>query len=251
MSEDEFVHVVTEGQPAAPPYFFFAATRNRQRRELLQEQGMTPMALDEVLAAQRDGAAVLDTRDQMTFAGGHLQGSIDVGLEGRFAEYAGEVIDPDTPIILVGEPNTEAEARTRLARIGFDNVVGALDDYVAAFIEHPEVVARSSRLTAEELADRREHVPEIQLVDVRNPGELEINGTIPGAVHIPLAQLLARRGELDPALPTVVFCAGGYRSSIAASALRAHGFEDVSDLLGGFPAWAASGHDLAGTKNAT
>ena len=181
MSEDEFVRVVTEGQPAAPPYFLFAATRNRQQRELLHEQGIEPMALDEVLTAQHDGAVVLDTRDQMMFASGHLKGSIDVGLEGRFAEYAGEVIEPDTPIILLGEPNTEFEARTRLARIGFDKVIGALDDYVAAFIEHPQVVARASRLTTDELADRRERVPELQLVDVRNLSELEATATIPGA----------------------------------------------------------------------
>jgi hydroxyacylglutathione hydrolase len=188
---------------------------------------------------------VLDTRDQTSFAAGHLKGSIDVGLEGRFAEYAGEVVAPDASIILLGEPNTETEARVRLARIGFDHVIGALDDYGAAFTDHPEVVERASRLTAGELADRRVHVPRLQLVDVRNPGELESTGTIDDAVHIPLAHLLARRDELDPTLPTVVFCAGGYRSSIAASALRAHGFDDVSDLLGGFPAWVGSGNDPA------
>jgi rhodanese-related sulfurtransferase len=245
MSESEFVRVVTEGQPAAPPYFLFAATRNRQQRELLHSQGIAPMTLDEVLSAQRDGAVVLDTRDQTMFASGHLRGSIDIGLEGRFAEYAGEVVSADTPIVLLGEPNTESEARTRLARIGFDHVIGALDDYVAAFMDHPEVVARASRLGADELADRLGHVPELQLIDVRNPGEIDATGTIPGARHIPLPQLLGRRQELDPTLPTVVFCQGGYRSSIAASALRAHGFDDVSDLLGGLPAWAASGRDVA------
>lgn len=244
MTEDEFVQVVTEGQPAAPPYFLFAATRNRQQRSLLHAQGIEPMTLDEVLAAQHEGAVVLDTRDQKMFAAGHLKGSIDVGLEGRFAEYTGDVLAPDTPIVLVGEPNTEAEARTRLARIGFDRVVGALDDYVAAFMDHPEVVARASRLTAEELADRWSDVPGLQVVDVRNGGEIADTGTIPGAATIPLPQLVARLGELDPAVPTVVLCAGGYRSSIAASTLRAHGFTDVSDLLGGIGAWAGSGHEL-------
>jgi len=244
MTEAEFVDVVTEGQPAAPPYFLFAATRNRQQRDLLHEQGITPMTLDEVLAAQRDGAVVVDTRDQVMFAAGHLRGSIDVGLDGRFAEYTGDVLAPDTAIVLVGEPNTEAEARTRLARIGFDNVVGALDDYVAAFMEHPELVTRASRLTAEELAERRVGVAGLQIVDVRNQGEIDETGTIPGAVHIPLPQLVGRLDELDPEVPTVVFCAGGYRSSIAASTLRAHGFADVSDLLGGVGAWSGSGEDL-------
>ncbi|MFM8305033.1 MAG: MBL fold metallo-hydrolase [Actinomycetota bacterium] len=244
-TEAEFVAAVTDGQPAAPPYFLFAATRNRQQRALLQEQGITPMTLDEVLAAQRDGAVVVDTRDQVMFASGHLRGSIDVGLEGRFAEYTGDVLAPDAPIVLVGEPNTEAEARTRLARIGFDNVIGALDDYVAAFMDHPEVVTRASRLTADELAERRSSLPDLQVVDVRNVGEVTETGTIPDAVHIALPQLLARMHELDPAAPTVVLCAGGYRSSIAASTLRAHGFADVSDLLGGIGAWAASGRECA------
>jgi len=244
MTEDEFVAVVTEGQPAAPPYFLFAATRNRQQRALLHEQGITPMTLDEVLDAQRNGAVVLDTRDQKMFAAGYLKGSIDVGLEGRFAEYTGDVLRPDTPIILVGEPNTESEARTRLARIGFDNVIGALDDYVAAFMEHPEVVERASRLTADELAERLGSVAGLQIVDVRNPGEVKETGAVPGAVNIPLPQLVARLGELDPAAPTLVYCAGGYRSSIAASTLRANGFTDVSDLLGGIGAWAGSGHEV-------
>lgn len=243
MSEDEFVRVVTEGQPAAPPYFLFAATRNRQAREILRDEGIRPMTLDEVLAAQRDGAVVLDTRDNKIFAAGHLRGSINVGLEGRFAEYSGEVIRPGTPIVIVGEPGTEGEARTRLARIGFDDVLGALDDYVAAFMEHPEVVAQASRLTAEELVERRADVANLQVVDVRNLGEVA-DGTIPGARHIPLPRLLDRIGELDPSAPVVVFCAGGYRSSIAASTLRAHGFQDVSDLLGGFGAWATAGQPV-------
>ena len=246
MSEADFVAVVTEGQPAAPPYFLFAATRNREQRTLLQDQGITPMTLDEVLVAQRNGAVVLDTRDQTMFAAGHLVGSVSVGLDGRFAEYAGNVLTADTPIVLVGEPNTEAEARTRLARIGFDHVIGALDDYVAAFTDRPEVVVRASRLTADELAERRAALPDLQIVDVRNPGEVSATGLVPGATAIPLPRLLARAGELDPAMPTVVYCAGGYRSSIAASTLRARGFADVSDLLGGIGAWSASGRDLAG-----
>ena len=247
MTEDEFVDVVTEGQPAAPPYFLFAATQNRQQRALLAEQGIAAMTLDEVLAAQRAGAVVLDTRDQTMFGAGHLRGAVSVGLEGRFAEYTGEVVTPSTPIVLVGEPGTEAEARTRLARIGFDNVLGALDDYVAAFIDHPELVEQASRLSAEELAERRVSVTDLQVVDVRNIGELAESGTVPGAVNIPLAQLVARLGELDPAAPIVVYCAGGYRSSIAASTLRANGFTDVSDLLGGIGAWAGSGGELART----
>ena len=136
----------------------------------------------------------------------------------------------------VVEPGTEEEARTRLARIGFDNVLGALRDPLATFIAHPEHVTQLSRLSVEGLRDRIAQVDDLVLVDVRNPGEVE-HGSIPGARHISLPALLRRLDELDRSTPTVVFCAGGYRSAIASSLLRAHGFSDVSDLLGGYTAW--------------
>ena len=94
-----------------------------------------------------------------------------------------------------------------------------------------------SRLTAAELASRTAEVDDLQIVDVRNPGEVD-GGAVPGSVNIPLAALADRAGDLDPARPTVVYCAGGYRSSIAASYLASRGFADVSDLLGGYDAWA-------------
>ena len=157
---------------------------------------------------------------------------------GRVAEYAGDVLRPDDEIVLVCDPGTELEAKVRLARIGFDGVVGHLADPVLAFLTSPDAVVRSSRLTAVELAERMQTIPDLVVVDVRNPGEVAA-GAVPGSVHLPLAQLLDRIAELDPARPTVVHCAGGYRSSIAASALAAAGFEDVSDLLGGYDAWSA------------
>jgi hydroxyacylglutathione hydrolase len=238
MTEEEFVRVVTEGQPVAPLYFAFDAQRNREDRALLDEETPPPrLTLDEVLRHQREGAAVLDTREATEYAYGHLRGSIEVGLGGRFAEYAGDVLLPEQPIVLVAEPGTELEAKVRLARIGFDNVVGVLDHHVKAFVEHPELVDRSSRVTAWELAARLREGTPVQLVDVRNPGEVETNGTVPGAIGLPLAHLTTKLRELDPSLPTAVFCAGGYRSAIAASTLQAHGFTDVSDLIGGFEGW--------------
>ena len=238
MTEDEFVEAVTQGQTAAPLYFAFAANRNRQLRERMDDDVRVPtLSLDDVIAAQRSGAVVVDGRDDATFAAGHLRGSVNVGLGGRFAEYAGEVMAPGTPIVLVTEPGHETEAAVRLARIGFDRVLGALAEPVRTFVEHPEVVERLSRLSAAELDARRADLPELVLIDVRNVGELE-QGTIPGARHISLPALLPRLAELDPNAPTVVHCAGGYRSAIAASLLRAHGFRDVSDLIGGYTAWA-------------
>jgi glyoxylase-like metal-dependent hydrolase (beta-lactamase superfamily II)/rhodanese-related sulfurtransferase len=240
MSEDEFVAVVTEGQPAAPAYFAFSAHRNRERHPLLGEHDLpAPLGLADVLAARENGAAVLDSRSAVDYAAGHLRGSVNVGVDGRFAEYAGDVIRPDQPVVLVSDPGTELEVRVRLGRIGFDNVLGVLSDAIHVFQAHPDLVERSSRLTVQELVQRMADLTDLVLVDVRNPGEVAL-GAIPGAIHAPLSTLTRRMGELDPGRPTVVYCAGGYRSSVAASTLRAAGFADVSDLLGGYQAWSAA-----------
>ena len=243
MTEDEFVDVVTEGQPPAPLYFAFSASRNMQNRPLLDEADVpAALGLDEVVSRQAAGQLVLDTRTPGEFALGHLRGSVNVGLEGRFAEYAGDVIRPEQTVVLVADgPEAAAEARIRLGRIGFDRVDGALLDPIAAFLARPELVEPSTRITVAELAERRDSIDGLQIVDVRNEGEARVSGVVPGAHIVPLPRLLDRLGELDPAAPTVVHCAGGYRSSVAASLLRTAGFADVSDLVGGFGAWAAAG----------
>jgi glyoxylase-like metal-dependent hydrolase (beta-lactamase superfamily II)/rhodanese-related sulfurtransferase len=237
MSEDEFVALVTEGQPLQPMYFSFDAQRNRQAHPLLDEEDLpAQLTLDELMAQRDASTAVLDTRDPMDFAAGHLRGSINVGMHGRFAEFAGDVLSPDRPVVLVSDPGTELEAKVRLARVGFDRIDGALADPLRVLVEHAEVVEPSSRLTVREFETRRRDVPGLQIVDVRNPGETA-GGVIPGAVTIPLPRLTSQLAELDPGQPSVVYCASGYRSSIAASVLAAAGFDDVSDLLGGYEAW--------------
>jgi len=237
MSEDEFVEAVTQGQSVAPLYFAFAANRNRQQRDLLSDDVTVPtLTMSKVLALQLDGAVVIDAREDTAFAAGHLRGSVNVGLGGRFAEYAGEVMTAQTPIVLVTPPGHESEAKVRLARIGFDRVLGALEHPVDTFLDYPHLVERLSRLSAAALAERIRTVPDLVLVDVRNPGEVAL-GSIPGARPISLPALLTSINQLDPNAPTVVFCAGGYRSAIASSLLRSHGFTDVSDLVGGYTAW--------------
>jgi hydroxyacylglutathione hydrolase len=237
MPVDDFVRVVTEGQPVSPAYFAFDADLNRRDRPLLDEEDPpAPLSLDEVLARQEAGAVVIDGRDPAEFAAGHLRGAVNVGLGGRFAEYAGDVVAPGRDIVLVTAPGHELEAKVRLARIGLDRVVGALEAPLAALASSPDATVRSSRLTAAELALRLQHLDDVQVLDVRNPSETA-GGTVAGAVLIPLARLTARVSELDPARPTVAYCASGYRSSIAASVLDAAGFADVSDLLGGYDAW--------------
>jgi hydroxyacylglutathione hydrolase len=239
MDVDTFVEVVTEGQPAAPDYFAYDASANKELRPLLDAEPPPAMTLDEVLAAVAGGAVVVDTREAADFAGGHLRGSVNVGLAGRYAPYAGSVLSPDTDLIVLTDAGAEQEARVRLARIGFDRVIGAVDGGAAALVDRPELVGQASRLTAAALAERRAAHPDLQLIDIRQALEVEA-GTIDGAVAIPVGELPRHLDEVDLARPIVVFCAGGYRSSIAASLLRAAGATDVSDLLGGYAAWEAA-----------
>ncbi|HEX6425064.1 MAG TPA: rhodanese-like domain-containing protein, partial [Acidimicrobiales bacterium] len=197
MSRDRFVAMVTEGQPAAPDYFVHDATLNRKARGLLDEAAPRAMTFAEVEAARQGGAVVVDVRDATAFAAGHIAGSVNVGLDGRFAEYAGEVADPaDEIVVAATDADLAAEAKIRLGRIGFDRVVGALYDVEGALAAHPEAAGRSSRLTVAELAERMDDTPGLQVVDVRNPGEAAL-GMIDGAVNIPLAALRRRVGELD------------------------------------------------------
>src|ERR1700716_1957605 len=138
MTEDEFVALVTEGQPLQPMYFSFDAQRNRQTHPLLDEEHLpAQLTLDEVLARRDGSTVVLDTRDPMDFAAGHLRGTVNVGLHGRFAEFAGDVVAPDRPVVLVSDPGTELEAKVRMARVGVDRVEGALEDQLGALVQDP------------------------------------------------------------------------------------------------------------------
>lgn len=232
-----FIDLVTEGQPPAPSYFVYDAVLNRKDRPLLDETApLRALDIDEATSLVDAGALLLDGRTPEEFARGHLVGSINVGLEGRYAEFAGSVVPSDADIVLVVEPGFELEARNRLGRIGFDRVAGYLDDPMGVMAAAPERTQRASRLTVREFEQRRVDIGGIQIVDIRNPGEFAL-GSVPGATAIPVGQLPGRVDELDPSAPTVVYCAGGYRSSVAASLLRLRGFRDVSDLVGGFGAW--------------
>ena len=245
MTEEAFVAAVTADQPLAPTYFPFAASTNRRAHELLDEERIPePLSLDQIRRYQAGGAAVVDTRPPQDFASGHLEGALNVSLDGRFAEYAGDVIRPQQAIIIVAYPGRETEAKTRLARIGFDTVFGYLRDIEAVLAGHPDRARRAVRLPATDVAEWLSTDPSLQLIDVRNPSEHQA-GTITGTRLIPLPLLLDNIYQLDPYRPTVVLCASGNRSSVAASLLRAQGFEPVADMLGGFDAWAAAGLPVA------
>lgn len=234
LSREQFIDIVTEGQPAAPEYFGFNARLNRMDRALFDEVDRVPeMGIDAIDAAVGSGAVVVDTRTGADYVNGHLEGSLSVSLDGRFAEQVGSVVSPDTDVILVGDPMSTSEARTRMGRIGFDRVLGELNDLEAVLTSQPDRSGRLSRLTAAELAERRASLgDELQFIDVRNPGEVEA-GAVDGALNIPLARLKGELANLSTDRPVVLVCASGARSVIAASLLTSAGFEDVSDVIGG------------------
>jgi hydroxyacylglutathione hydrolase len=236
-SLETFVAAVTEGQSVQPPYFEFASNRNTEAHPLLDEEDSPPLLdVDDVLRRAEAGAVLLDTRDPGDYASGHFRGAVNVSLNGRFAEWAGSVLAPDRDIVLVGDPARASESRIRLSRVGFDRIVGQLRDLAAVVARRQDLVGAASRLSVHQLAGLRDLEPRLQIVDVRGPGEVE-EGAIPGAREIPLPALMDSLSKLDQAAPVVVYCGSGTRSMVAASVLRASGFEDVSDVLGGYGAW--------------
>jgi glyoxylase-like metal-dependent hydrolase (beta-lactamase superfamily II)/rhodanese-related sulfurtransferase len=240
MDEAEFVVAITEGQPARPHYFEFDAQQNRELHPLLDEEAPPLFDIEEVLVQRDAGAVLLDAREPGDFAAGHLRGAVNIGLQGRFAEWAGDVLSPERNVVLVGDPAVAAEAKIRLGRVGYDRVVGQLDGLAEVFASRPDLVETSSRLTIEKLATLQEADPGLQIVDVRGAGETA-SGTLPGAHELPLAVLVSSLGTLDRTRPVVVYCASGSRSQVAASVLIDAGFPDVSDVLGGYSAWEAAG----------
>jgi hydroxyacylglutathione hydrolase len=236
-SLETFVAAVTEGQSVQPPYFEFASNRNTEAHPLLDEEDSPPLLdVDDVLRRAEAGAVLLDTRDPGDYASGHFRGAVNVSLNGRFAEWAGSVLAPDRDIVLVGDLARASESRIRLSRVGFDRIVGQLRDLAAVVARRQDLVGAASRLSVHQLAGLRDLEPRLQIVDVRGPGEVE-EGAIPGAREIPLPALMDSLSKLDQAAPVVVYCGSGTRSMVAASVLRASGFEDVSDVLGGYGAW--------------
>lgn len=239
MDREEFVRIVTSGLGQAPAYFGYDAQRNREQRPVLEdtlEAALKPLSLAEVLRLQEEGAQVVDTRDADDFASRHLAGSLDIGLEGRFADWAGRILTLDRPIVLIAEPGKEWEAGMRLGRIGFDHVAGYLDGGPAALAAEPGHCRKVQRFTGPQLARELEAGQPLVVLDVRGPGEREL-ARIEGSLHIPLPELEERIGEVPRDRRVVAHCAGGYRSMIAASLLEKLGVQDPADLRGGIQAW--------------
>lgn len=248
MSEDEFVTLVTADQPDAPPYFTYDAVLNSKERPTLDailEQELNKLSLPQVLEMREAEAQILDVRDPGDFAMAHLTGSINIGLGGQYATWAGTVLSRERPIVIIAEPGREEEAAMRLGRIGFDNVAGFLERGMQALEGHPDLLAGTERVDAPTVAEELAASEPPVVLDVRTPREW--NGAhIRGSVNLPLAQLPACLSELSRERRMVVCCAGGYRSSIAASLLQRNEFEHFMELAGGIAAWEAARLPLEG-----
>lgn len=239
MTKKEFVGLVTADQPEAPAYFGYDARMNREAHLTLEEvmsESLHPLALEAVLKHQQQGAQVLDVRKTVDYAGGHLRGSLNIGLAGKFATWAGTMLDPAIPIVLIAEPGTESEAIQRLGRIGFDRVAGYLDGGMQAFLGRPDLLQKGQRVSAQTLAELLTSSQPPMVVDVRGEKEWEA-GHIDRSVNIPLPNLTQQVHRIPTDAPVVVHCASGYRSSIAVGILEKAGRMEAMDLVGGYDAW--------------
>jgi rhodanese-related sulfurtransferase/glyoxylase-like metal-dependent hydrolase (beta-lactamase superfamily II) len=246
MSKEDFVRLVTADQPDAPAYFTYDAILNTRERPILEtalEEHLRPLDLDEILRLREWGAQILDVRDPAEYAQGHLAGSINIGLGGQYATWAGTVLESTWPIVIVAEPGREKEAALRLGRIGFDEVKGFLKDGMAALAGRPELVDSTDRVNAAMLAEELAGNSGPTVLDVRAPSEWKA-GHIGGSLNVPLTQLQRRLDEVPRDRRVAVTCAGGYRSSIAVGILKKNGVANVEELAGGMTAWQTAGHGI-------
>jgi hydroxyacylglutathione hydrolase len=242
MSKEAFIQVVTADQPDAPAYFNYDAVLNSEERPTLDQalaREMNPLTLDRVLELQQAGAQILDTRDASEFASAHLARSINIGLIGQYATWAGTVLDRKHPIVIIADPGQEKQSAVRLGRIGFDHVAGYLEGGLQSLEARPELVAVTERLSAQYAAELLASSQPPLAVDVRTPGERE-KKRIAGSLAMPLNHLAENMEQLPRDRALLVYCAGGYRSSIAASLLQRGGFESVGEIAGGITGWESA-----------
>jgi rhodanese-related sulfurtransferase/glyoxylase-like metal-dependent hydrolase (beta-lactamase superfamily II) len=239
MTKEEFISLVTADQPDAPPYFTYDAILNTRERATLDknlEQVLHPIDLSEILKMGDAGAQILDVRDPGEYAKGHLAGSINIGLGGQYATWAGTVLDRGKPIVIVAEPGREEEAALRLGRIGFDHVKGYLKGGMEALASRADLVWQTERMSAPVVAEELSSADPPLVLDIRNPREWATRH-IDGSVNIPLNHLQERIAEIPRNRRIAVHCAGGYRSSIAAGILHQHGITNLIEMAGGLAAW--------------
>jgi hydroxyacylglutathione hydrolase len=243
MSRDVFVRMMTADLPPAPVYFSRDAELNREgARPLSEVPPPPPLTPEEFHARIRSGAVALDVRSASSFGAGHVPRSLNISLGGEFASWAGSLIPGGMPILLVTEDDREiGEAVLRLARVGLESAAGFLEGGIWAWHRAGLPISSIPQIAVDELRLRLAGEPRIRVADVRRPGEFR-EGHVPSAVNMPLDGLTDAAGSIDPVHPTALICAGGYRSSAAASLLASRGFTALYNVVGGTAAWRAAGY---------
>ena len=246
MSKDEFVWLMTADLPEAPVYFPKDAEINRAGArglsELLAPAALTP---HEVIKLQTSGHVLLDVRSAAEFGAGHVPGSVNIGLGGQFAIWSGSLIPLHAAIVIIANNNHQVdESVLRLARVGIENVKGYLSGGIESWREAGLPVNAIEQVSVDQLKEQITN-RELQIVDVRRPTEYS-NGHVPRAINAPLSALDRTIDQLPlhKDKPTAVICAGGYRSSAAASLLQQQGFTNLINVAGGTGAWINAGYPV-------
>lgn len=238
MTKPEFIKTVTTGLNTPPVYFPINARINKEGYDSLDTvmtTGMQPLSVAAFNQKLSEGVWVLDTRASTVFTNGFVPESISIGLDGRFAEWAGILLPYDQPLVLVTEPGKEKESIVRLARVGIDNVQGYLDGSFEAWQQAGMPIDLIIDIEADEMAMDLPHDPLMDIIDVRKPAEFD-TAHVKGARSFPLDTLSdpLNVAMIEDDHNLYVHCAGGYRSVIAASLLKRHGYHNLRNVLGGF-----------------
>ena len=237
-SKEEFIAAITEGLAEAPRYFAINAQINMQgyqSLDSLKQKGLTPLTITEFKKLKEENVLVLDTRHAAVFTKGFIPGSIFIGLEGRFAEWAGSLLPFDKPMVLITEPGKEEETVIRLSRVGFDKIQGYLKDGFKDWEDAGERVDMIIDVEADELAMDIPHDPNLVVVDVRRETEFA-DGHVLNAQNLPLHEMndVVGLAQFEDNQNLYVHCAGGYRSVIASSLLKREGIHNLRNVLGGW-----------------
>jgi len=238
-SRAEFIRVVTDGLDVPPSYFPVNARINKEGYESLDEvleNGLRPLDLSEFKRwIGEEDAILLDTRSSQVFVAGFIPGSISIGLDGRFAEWAGSLLPFDQPIVLVTAPGEEKESVIRLARVGFDKVKGYLEGSFPAWQHAGEPIDMIIDVLPDELAMDIPFDENLMVIDVRRETEFA-DGHIKGAINLPLQDLAdpGSMASLEDRFNLYIHCGGGYRSIIAASLLKRQGIHNLRNVTGGW-----------------
>jgi glyoxylase-like metal-dependent hydrolase (beta-lactamase superfamily II)/rhodanese-related sulfurtransferase len=238
MTEQEFIKEVTDGLLPPPGYFGMNVQMNKSGYENIEKvlaRGMNPLSVVAFEAAANEtGAVVLDTRNAQIFSEGFIPNSINIGVDGQFAPWVGAMLpDVAQSLLLITEEGNEGEVLKRLARVGYDHVLGYLQGGFEAWLKEGKEIDTVNRISADTFEG--ELTTDTIVFDVRKPGEFEAEH-VEGAINIPLDFINEEMASFPKDKPFIIHCAGGYRSMIASSVLKARGIENFKEVAGGFGA---------------